>query len=81
MTTPPHHDELTAVVRTGDGDTADRPRRGAIHVSHILSGKCVARIGDDANFDMGDVTAVHFSEDRHELYVGNRDGLVHVWSQ
>ena len=62
-----------------------------MNVSHILTGRCVAKIaggggepgspsdvfGDGA----ADVTALYFSEERNELYVGNRQGLLHVWAQ
>ena len=30
---------------------------------------------------LGDVTSLHFSEERNELYIGNRQGMLHVWSQ
>ena len=56
--------------------------RGAIHVSHILSGKCVARIPvDTAAESLGDITSIFFNEDRNELYVGTRRGELHVWAQ
>ena len=83
--------------------------RGSVHISHILTGKCVARLdsppdaeaADAASADVdasepgssadvpsrprdggfGDVTALYFSEERNELYVGNKQGILHVWSQ
>ena len=58
-----------------------RGKRGAIHVSHIASGKCVARLGASTPVDMGEMTAIHFSEERQELYVGNREGFLYVWAQ
>ena len=83
--------------------STDASGRGAVHISHILSGKCVARLsksthaessagdGDDespsgplaesARDRLGDVTAIHFSEERNELNVGSRQGVLHVWSQ
>lgn len=76
---------------------------GTVHVSHILTGRCVARVcpdGADGERDargaghavcgshpftcegpMADVTALHFSEERNELYVGNRQGVLHMWRQ
>ena len=112
-----------------------RPR-GEVHISHILTGKCVARLsGDSSSSDeaaaaadendevggssqdttvsaatqaqfgsaedseaedgltmraangrepgsgFGEVTALHFSEERNELYVGDKMGVVHVYSQ
>ena len=55
---------------------------GTVNVSHILTGKCVSKLtGVDSRDGFGDVTALHFSEDRNELYIGNRQGVLHVWSQ
>ena len=35
-----------------------------------------------SNYDgLGDVTALHFSEERNTLYVGSRQGILHVWAQ
>ena len=120
----------------------DSQGRGTVHISHILSGKCIARLaaacggpsssltnggGVDSrtvniadlivaqqtnanannananeqavgggplaplgllegmqrsNYDgLGDVTALHFSEERNTLYVGSRQGILHVWAQ
>ena len=30
---------------------------------------------------LSDVTALYFSEERNELYLGNRQGVLHVWAQ
>lgn len=64
---------------------------GAIHVSHILTGRCVARLADCNNDNDGsecalatalrDVSSLHFNEERNELYVGDRQGMLHVYSQ
>ena len=84
-------------------DSTTEGRAGTVHVSHILSGQCVARIApdgadgeNDANglshvvcgnnpftseSPMSDVTALYFSEERNELYVGNQQGVLHIWRQ
>ncbi len=50
---------------------------GAIHVSHILSGKCVAKVAGGANLpELHEVTALAYNEERCELYVGQRDGVM-----
>ena len=101
---------------TGGGLLAleDQPPKGTVHISHILTGKCVARLSrnssrsgsssrssgsdaagmsfaDDSDGEeatsiaartdgLGDVTALHYSEERNELFVGDRQGILHVWS-
>jgi hypothetical protein len=63
----------------GDGGTV---AAGTINVSSILTGKCVAKIADGAPLGaLQDVTSLYFNEERNELYVGNRSGMLHVWSQ
>ena len=119
-------DYIISYCRPNDGDLNARPRRGMVHVSHILTGKCVSRMagkvrshtrlgasggsrnrivardfeeategGDDgsesesasdeyeceAGRGLGEVTSIYFSEERNELYVGNRQGILQVWSQ
>ena len=72
--------------------SADREHSapGTINVSHILTGRCVAKLvdcaGDGSGVDgvldtLRDVTALHFSEERNELYVGDRNGILHVYAQ
>ncbi len=77
----------------GNGDDADGMAtatttsssvepRGTINVSDIRSGKCVARISDDTESGaLRDVTSLYFSEERSELYVGTRQGVLHVLAQ
>ena len=56
-------------------------------MSHILTGRCVARLASCADGGcahahvLRDVSALYFSEERNELYVGDRNGLLHVYSQ
>lgn len=74
------------------------PPLGTINVSHILTGKCLAKIRADKSIEqveedggnleeslkiqqaLADVTALFYDEDRNEIFTGNRQGLVHVWS-
>ncbi|KAF5182667.1 Transducin/WD40 repeat-like superfamily protein, partial [Thalictrum thalictroides] len=67
---------------------------GSINVSNILTGKCLAKIrassGDPQSCctstkstvseALEDITALFYDEERNEIYTGNRQGLVHVWS-
>lgn len=56
---------------------------GSINVSNILNGSCVARIKTKQAADrmaLEDVTALFYNEERNEIYTGNKDGKVHVWS-
>ena len=64
---------------------------GSIHVSNILTGKCLARVSDEPkgseplqgfsrrNEALQDVTALFYNEERNEIYTGNREGFVHIW--
>jgi len=67
---------------------------GSINVSHLLTGKCLAKIQARPNEKgntgtrcetsvesaLEDVTALFYDEERNEIYTGNRTGYVHVWS-
>ena len=61
---------------------------GTINISDVISGKCLAKIGggDDTRQEreraraMHNITALHFSEERNEIYTGNKAGLVHIWA-
>ncbi|KAL1503139.1 hypothetical protein AB1Y20_011201 [Prymnesium parvum] len=54
---------------------------GTINISNIHTGKCVARIPGDLDSKlMQDITSIFFNEERNELYVGSRTGILHVWS-
>eukprot|EP00743_Colponemidia_sp_Colp-15_P007654 GILK01008284.1.p1 GENE.GILK01008284.1~~GILK01008284.1.p1 ORF type:complete len:427 (+),score=50.12 GILK01008284.1:82-1362(+) len=67
----------------------DKSHRGALHVSNIQTGKCVARIhaiDAEGTFDpkaeeaLQNVTSVYYNEDRNEIYTGSHTGVIHVWS-
>lgn len=67
---------------------------GSINISNILTGKCLAKINasngnpkvDSSHISctvaeaLEDITALFYDEDRNEIYTGNRQGLIHVWS-
>ena len=57
------------------------PGCGTINVSSITTGKCVAKIPCSGEAALPEVTALYFSEERNELYVGDRQGLLHVYVQ
>ena len=65
-----------------DGDCG----HGSINMSWIDSGKSLGKItcGPDHAADhiraLENVSALHYNEERNEVYSGTRDGLVHVWS-
>ncbi len=63
----------------------DGSELGSINVSNILNGSCVARIktrpgNAKDRLALEDVTALFYNEERNEIYTGNKDGKVHVWS-
>lgn len=59
---------------------------GSINISWISTGKTLAKItcmpGQDAEHQkaLQEVTALFYNEERNEIYTGNRQGHVHVWS-
>jgi hypothetical protein len=78
---------LVAPSQARERQPLSAPTTGAIHVSHIRTGRCVARLASCADGGcahahvLRDVSALYFSEERNELYVGDRNGLLHVYSQ
>jgi hypothetical protein len=59
---------------------------GSINISWIANGKSLAKIScmpgqdQDHRSALEEVTALFYNEDRNEIYSGNRQGHVHVWS-
>ena len=78
---------LVAPSQARERQPLSAPTTGAIHVSHIRTGRCVARLASCVDGGcahahvLRDVSALYFSEERNELYVGDRNGLLHVYSQ
>jgi len=51
----------------------------SIHVSHILSGRCLAKI-DWKSADPNNLTALYYNEERGDIITGNTQGVLHVWT-
>ena len=46
--------------------------------------RCIAKIPGFSKHEaraLQDVTSIYFNEERNELYVGNRTGVLYVWAQ
>lgn len=61
-------------------------QHGTINLSWIDNGKLLGKItcgpqqGQEHIRALEDVTSLYYNEEKNEIYSGNRDGLVHVWS-
>jgi hypothetical protein len=44
------------------------------------TGGGVGMAGLDAAGALEDVTALYYNEERNEIYTGNKDGCIHIWS-
>lgn len=60
-------------------------QHGSINVSSISKGKCLAKVTCDTNdseqrIALTGVSALFYNEDRNEIYTGNRNGMIHLWS-
>ena len=54
---------------------------GTINVSSIMSGKCIAKLAaGEALPQLHDVTSIFYNEERDELYVGTKTGMLYLWS-
>lgn len=78
-----------ALSATPTSHNASRRRQlgsaGSINVSNILTGQCFSEITASADdpesvFALTDITVLCYSEERHEIYTGNKQGLIHVWT-
>ncbi len=54
-------------------------------MSSILNGGSLARIrarpgNMKERLALEDVTALFYNEERNEIYTGNKDGKVHIWT-
>mmetsp|Transcript_9688 Transcript_9688/g.22379 ORF Transcript_9688/g.22379 Transcript_9688/m.22379 type:complete len:429 (+) Transcript_9688:245-1531(+) len=64
---------------------SDGSELGSINVSSILNGGALARIrarpgNMKERLALEDVTALFYNEERNEIYTGNKDGKVHIWT-
>ena len=80
-------DLIISYCKCGDGVDEDGPdaNLGSINVSNILNGKSLAKVRaraghEDERAALEDVTALYYNEDSNEIYTGNNDGRVHIWS-
>ena len=72
-------DYIVSYCRRSDTDSG---AGGGVHISSILTGKCIARLADGAPLpELQDVTSLFYNEERHELYIGNKQGILTVWAQ
>jgi hypothetical protein len=83
-TTRQNQDVILSLCEENDGPAAGPgERRSAgkvsIHVSHILSGRCLAKI-DWKSADPNNLTALYYNEERGDIITGNTQGLLHVWT-
>lgn len=68
-----------------EDDDGPDSRLGSINVSNILNGKSLARVqarpgNENERAALEDVTALFYNEERNEIYTGNHEGKVHIWS-
>ncbi|MQL86351.1 hypothetical protein Taro_018869 [Colocasia esculenta] len=87
-------DLIISYCKTESDDLTDDHAAGSINISNILTGKCLAKIHENSCEKLihasrfrntvaealEDITALYYDEDRNEIYTGNRQGFVHVWS-
>lgn len=77
-------DLIMSFCHTGGSDAFDR--EGSINVSWITSGKRLAKIeaGENSTPEhktaLQEVTSLFYNEERSEVYSGNKEGYLHVWS-
>ena len=77
-----NQDVILSLCEESDGGDSHRQRgaeRVSIHVSHILSGRCLAKI-DWKSADPSNLTALYYNEERGDIITGNTQGLLHVWT-
>eukprot|EP00696_Hemimastix_kukwesjijk_P008406 gnl/Hemi2/20617_TR6841_c0_g1_i1.p1 gnl/Hemi2/20617_TR6841_c0_g1~~gnl/Hemi2/20617_TR6841_c0_g1_i1.p1 ORF type:complete len:419 (+),score=83.56 gnl/Hemi2/20617_TR6841_c0_g1_i1:163-1419(+) len=70
---PPSQDIIISFCR--NSKTMD----GALHVSHLVSGRLLEPIPCPVANPGEEVTSLHYSEEHHEMYTGTRAGLIHIW--
>lgn len=87
-------DLIISYCKADSDDSSTEGSAGSINISNILTGKCLAKIRacnpskrtyaskfrNTVMEALEDITALYYDEDRNEIYTGNRQGLVHVWS-
>uniref|UniRef100_A0ACD5VSQ0 Uncharacterized protein n=1 Tax=Avena sativa TaxID=4498 RepID=A0ACD5VSQ0_AVESA len=89
-----NQDLIISYCKADPDDPSSQDNACSINISEILTGKCVAKIkaGDlckqkrSSDFHctpseaLADITSLYYDEEREEIYTGNQQGFVHVWS-
>ncbi|XVF29762.1 hypothetical protein REPUB_Repub15cG0150100 [Reevesia pubescens] len=87
-------DLIISYCKAESDDQWTEGNAGSINISNILTGKCLAKINasngspkvdssqmrSTVSEALEDITALFYDEERNEIYTGNRQGLIHVWS-
>lgn len=80
-----HQDLIMSYCHGGNSDAGDL-NEGSINVSWITSGKNLAKIAayesssPERKAALQEVTSLYYNEERSEVYSGNKEGYLHVWS-
>ncbi|KAG8078297.1 hypothetical protein GUJ93_ZPchr0007g4100 [Zizania palustris] len=89
-----NQDLIISYCKADPNDPSSEENACSINISEILTGKCLAKIKagnlckqkkaskfqSTPSEALGDITALYYDEEREEIYTGNGQGLVHVWS-
>ncbi|KAG8054972.1 hypothetical protein GUJ93_ZPchr0001g29474 [Zizania palustris] len=89
-----NQDLIISYCKADPNDPSSEENACSINISEILTGKCLAKIKagslckqkNSSKFQstpseaLGDITALYYDEEREEIYTGNRQGFLHVWS-
>ena len=76
------NDEVVGSSQDTTVSAATQAQFGSAEDSEAEDGLTMrAANGREPGSGFGEVTALHFSEERNELYVGDKMGVVHVYSQ
>lgn len=78
----------TAAPKSGSSSGSASPSPvGTVNISSIFSGRCLAKISpQEAGADerhakaLQRISAVFYNEVHNEIYTGNEQGLLHIWS-
>eukprot|EP00325_Prymnesiales_sp_UTEX-LB-985_P009218 CAMPEP_0174699842 /NCGR_PEP_ID=MMETSP1094-20130205/4994_1 /TAXON_ID=156173 /ORGANISM="Chrysochromulina brevifilum, Strain UTEX LB 985" /LENGTH=162 /DNA_ID=CAMNT_0015897245 /DNA_START=9 /DNA_END=497 /DNA_ORIENTATION=- len=72
----PEEDEV------GGSSSTSAPPSSSIHVSSIMTGRCLARINSRATAvgGGGHITALAYSDETGDIITGDDQGYIHIWS-
>jgi len=74
-----HHQDVIISLCEESGHRGWRLRPVTIHVSHISTGKCLARIDWHA-VNAAEITSLSYNEERGDIIAGNANGQIQIWS-